>query len=126
METELLRLGDLKFNLDVWLRELKFHKRELDYFEKKLGELSIRNLGPEVMIPLEKFQNRISKERHAINDLKHRIKFKMSLLDNLSDFDIVDKSHLNKQLLLSEEMKTFNKLNIDLKANMMAYFLDWL
>ncbi len=126
METKLLRLGDLKFNLDVWLRELKFHKQELDFFEKKLEELSVRNLGPEVMIPLEKFQNRISKERHAINDLKHRIKFKMNLLNNLSDFDIVDKSHYNKQLLLSEEMNTFNKLNFELKSKMMAYFLDWL
>jgi len=126
METELLRLGDLKFNLDVWLRELKFHKQELDYFEKKLEELSVRNLGSEVMIPLEKFQNKISKERHAINNLKHRIKFKMNLLNNLSDFDIVDKSHYNKQLLLSEEMNTFNKLNFELKSKMMAYFLDWL
>jgi len=126
METKLLRLGDLKFNLDVWLRELKFHKQELDYFEKKLEELSVRNLGSEVMIPLEKFQNKISKERHAINDLKHRIKFKMNLLNNLSDFDIVDKSHQHKQLLLSEEMNTFNKLNFELKSKMMAYFLDWL
>lgn len=126
METKLLRLGDLKFNLDVWLRELKFHKQELDYFEKKLEELSVRNLGPEVMIPLEKFQNKISKERHAINNLKHRIKFKMNLLNNLSDFDITDKSHHHKQLLLSEEMNTFNKLHFELKSKMMVYFLDWL
>jgi len=126
METKLLRLGDLKFNLDVWLRELKFHKQELDYFEKKLEELSIRNLGSEVMIPLEKFQNKISKERHAINELKHRIKFKMNLLNKLSDNDIIDKSLLNKQLVLSEEMQTFNKINLELKGKMMAYFLDWL
>jgi len=126
METELLHLGDLKFNLDVWLRELKFHKQELDYFEKKLEELSIRNLGQDAMIPLEKFQNKIAKERQAINDLKHRIKFKKNLLDSLSENDSIDKIHHEKQVLLSEEMATFNKLNVELKAKMMNYFLRWL
>ncbi len=126
METELLHLGDLKFNLDVWLRELKFHKQELGFFEKKLEELSIRNLGHDAMIPLEKFQNKIAKERQAINDLKHRIKFKMNLLNSLSENDSIDKKHHENQVLLSEEMATFNKLNIELKAKMMNYFLRWL
>lgn len=125
METKLLHLGDLKFNLDVWLRELKFHKQELNFFEKKLEEISIRNLGADAMIPLEKFQNRISTEKDVLNKLKHRIKFKKSLLDKLSDVDNIDKSHLTKQFLLSEEMVTFNKLNFELKNEMMTYFLDW-
>ncbi|NQW35670.1 MAG: hypothetical protein HQ471_01570 [Flavobacteriales bacterium] len=126
METQLLHLGDLKFNLDVWLRELKFHKEELGFFEKKLGELSIRNLGQEAMVPLEKFQNKIANEKDALNKLKHRIKFKMNLLDKLTDLDKVDNSHRSNQVLLSEEMATFNKLNVELKAKMMNYFLRWL
>ena len=44
MQTKLLYLSDLKFNLDVWKRELKFHKTEMDEFEEKLGDISIRNL----------------------------------------------------------------------------------
>jgi len=126
MDTRLLHLGDLKFNLDVWLRELKFHKAELDFFEKKLGELSVRNLGHDAMIPLEKFQNKIARESDALNKLKHRIKFKKNLLDNLPDLDFVDKSHHSNQVLLSEEMATFNKLNFELKSKMMNYFLRWL
>jgi len=126
METKLLHLGDLKFNLDVWLRELKFHNQELDFFEKKLEEISVRKLGDEAMIPLEKFQNQITKERDVLNKLKHRIKFKKNLLDNLSDLEIIDKSHLTKQVRLSEEIATFNKLNGELKFEMMTYFLDWL
>lgn len=126
METKLLHLGDLKFNLDVWLRELKYHKQELDFFEKKLEEISIRNLGQEAMIPLEKFQNQITTERDVLNKLKHRIKFKMNLLEKMSEADIVDRSYLTKQVLLSEEMATFNKLNVELKQKMMTYFLDWL
>ncbi len=126
METQLLHLGDLKFNLDVWLRELRFHKEELGFFEKKLGQLSIRNLGQEAMISLEKFQNKIANEKDALNKLKHRIKFKMNLLDKLTDLDKVDNSHRSNQVLLSEEMATFNKLNFELKAEMMNYFLRWL
>ncbi|MCF6212423.1 MAG: hypothetical protein L3J45_00190 [Flavobacteriaceae bacterium] len=126
MDTRLLHLGDLKFNLDVWLRELKFHKTELGFFEKKLGELSVRDLGRDAMVPLEKFQNKIAREKDALNKLKHRIKFKKNLLDKLTDLDSVDKSHHSNQVLLSEEMATFNKLNFELKSKMMNYFLRWL
>lgn len=126
METKLLHLGDLKFNLDVWLRELKFYKQELGFFEQKLGEISIRNLGHEAMIPLEGFQNKIVKERHVNNKLKHRIKFKKNLLESLTNSDSIDKIHHSKQILISEEMATFNKLHLELKSNIMDYFLRWL
>ena len=78
------------------------------------------------MVPLEKFQNKIANEKDALNKLKHRIKFKMNLLDKLTDLDKVDNSHRSNQVLLSEEMATFNKLNVELKAKMMNYFLRWL
>ena len=52
MESQLLFLSDLNFNLEVWKRELKFQESEMDYFEEKLEHIAIRDLGKEVMIRL--------------------------------------------------------------------------
>ena len=36
MEVKLVYLSDLKFNLKIWKRELRFHRDEMERFEKKL------------------------------------------------------------------------------------------
>ena len=41
MESQLVFLSDLNFNLDVWKRELKFQESEMDYFEEKLVSIAI-------------------------------------------------------------------------------------
>ena len=38
MQTKVLYLSDLKFNLDIWRSELKFHSNEMDLFEEKLEQ----------------------------------------------------------------------------------------
>ena len=66
MESQLVFLSDLNFNLDVWKRELKFQESEMDYFEEKLEHVVIRNLGNEVMVQLEGFQSCISRKASII------------------------------------------------------------
>ena len=63
METKLVYLSDLKFNLKVWKEELRFHRKEMEKFEKKLEDIAKRNLGIEAMAPLEGFQNKIIREK---------------------------------------------------------------
>jgi len=125
METKIINLDDLKFNLSIWLNELKFYKGELVLFEKKLGDISVRKFGLDAMIPLEGFQNRIMKERDALNKLKHRIKFKIKNLEQLSNYDDLDEEFKQKQLLLSDHMITFTKLHSELKNEIMNYLLSW-
>ena len=76
MESQLLFLSDLNFNLEVWKRELKFQESEMDYFEEKLEHVAIRNLGNDVMRQLESFQNKIIREREVMGHLRHRIRMK--------------------------------------------------
>ena len=76
MESQILFLSDLNFNLDVWKRELKFQESEMDYFEEKLEHIAIRDLGKEVMIRLEGFQNKIIREREVMGHLRHKIRMK--------------------------------------------------
>ena len=126
MQTKLLYLSDLKFNLDVWKRELKFHLTEMDEFEEKLGDISIRNLGKEAMRPLEGFQNKIIREREVIGRLIQRIRKKNKLIETVDMREDIDGSLKRQQSTLRDDMKTYIKLHYELKEEMMDYFLRWL
>ena len=126
MQTKLLYLSDLKFNLDVWKRELKFHLTEMDEFEEKLGDISIRNLGKEAMRPLEGFQNKIIREREVIGRLIQRIRKKNKLIESADMREEIDGTLKRQQSTLRDDMKTYIKLHYELKEEMMDYFLRWL
>lgn len=126
MQTKLLYLSDLKFNLDVWKRELKFHMTEMDEFEEKLGDISIRNLGVEAMAPLEGFQNKIIREREVIGRLIQRIRKKYRLLETADLNESIDGRLRTQQGTLRDDMKIYIKLHYELKEEMMDFFLQWL
>ena len=127
MESQILFLSDLNFNLDVWKRELKFQESEMDYFEEKLEHIAIRNLGKEVMIRLEGFQNKIIREREVMGHLRHRIRMKKRELAQAKvDNNRPEILYHEKQVTLKEEMKTFVKMHYDLKEDMMDFFLKYL
>ena len=126
MQTKLLYLSDLKFNLDVWKRELKFHQAEMDEFEEKLGDISVRGLGREAMVPLEGFQNKIIREREVIGRLIQRIRKKLKLIETADMNESIDGRLRQQQSMLRDDMKTYIKLHYALKEEMMDFFLQWL
>jgi hypothetical protein len=126
MQTKLLYLSDLKFNLDVWKRELKFHLTEMDEFEEKLGDISIRNLGVDAMAPLEGFQNKIIREREVIGRLIQRIRKKNKRIESVDLNESIDGRLRQQQSLLRDDMKIYIKLHYELKEEMMDFFLQWL
>ena len=126
MQTKLLYLSDLKFNLDVWKRELKFHKTEMDEFEEKLGDIAIRNLGTDAMAPLESYQNKVIREREVIGQLIQRIRKKNKLIDTVDMNEDIDGRLRSQQSMLRDDMKIYIKLHYQLKEEMMDFFLKWL
>ena len=126
MESQLLVLSDLNFNLDVWKRELKFQETEMDYFEEKLEEVAIRDLGKEVMILLESFQNKIIREREVMGQLRHRIRIKKRELVYANSSGRQEVKFIEKQVLLKDEMKTFIRMHYELKEDMMDFYLKYL
>ena len=126
METKLVYLSDLKFNLKVWKRELRFHRKEMERFEKKLEEIASRQLGLEAMAPLEGFQNKIIREKAVIGKLLQRIRQKRKIIDSeyLSEED--DLRLRNQSTSMRDDMKTYIKLHYELKEDLMDYFLRWL
>ncbi|WP_166966571.1 hypothetical protein [Yeosuana marina] len=126
MQTKVLYLSDLRFNLDIWRSELKFHSNEMDLFEEKLEEIARREFGPQALKELEMFQNKIMIERDVISKLLHRIRSKKTKLERPNAMDNVDAKFQDAQHTLREDMQTYIKLHYELKEAMMDYFLEWL
>ena len=126
MQTKVLYLSDLKFNLETWRRELRFHFSEMDTFQEKLEEIAGREFSKEATKPLEMFQNRIMIEKDAISKLAHRCKAKMKNVNRANFQEEIDGRLINEQSTLRDDMRTYIKLHYDLKEEMMDYFLEWL
>jgi len=126
MESQVLYLSDLNFNLEVWKRELKFQESEMDYFEEKLEHIAIRNLGNDVMRQLESFQNKMIREKEVMGHLRHRIRMKKREIAQAKIDNKPEVLFHEKQILLKDEMKVFVKMHYDLKEDMMDFFLKYL
>ena len=126
MQTKVSYLSDLKFNLETWKRELRFHFNEMDTFEEKLEEIASREFGKKATIPLENFQNRISIEKAAISKLMHRCKNKMNNIHSANFNESIDGRFVDEQHSLKEDMRTYIKMHYDLKEEMMTFFAQWL
>lgn len=125
MLTKISYLSDLKFNLETWKRELRFHFNEMDTFQEKLEEIAGRTFDKPAMKQIEIFQNRIMIERSAISKLKHRCKNKMNNLNAFDYEEQLDKGLVNQQNTLKEDMRQYIKLHYDLKEEMMDFFTQW-
>ncbi len=126
MQAKVSYLSDLKFNLETWKRELRFHFNEMDTFEEKLEEIASREFTKQATVPLEKYQNKIMIERNAISKLMHRIRNKMANINNANYNENIDGRLQNEQHTLKDDMRTYIRMHYDLKENMMDYFREWL
>jgi hypothetical protein len=126
MQTKVLHLSDLKFNLDIWRSELKFHANEMDLFEEKLEEIARREFLPQALKDLEMFQNKIMIERDVISKLLHRIRSKKVKIEKVDLVDGLNGQFTVEQHSLRDDMQTYIKLHYELKESMMDYFLEYL
>ena len=124
--TKLVYLSDLEFNLKVWKEELRFHRDEMNKFEKKLENIASRNLGNEAMAPLEGFQNKIIREKEVIGRMLQRIRMKRKIIQTADLGEEMDGRLRNQQTSMRDDMKTYIKLHYELKEDLMDYFLRWL
>lgn len=126
MQTKVRYLSDLKFNLETWRRELRFHFDEMDTFQEKLEEIAAREFGMDARKSLENFQNRIMIEKAAIAKLKHRCKERLRNIHAVDLDEAIDGRLRQEQSTLKEDMRTYIKMHYDLKEEMMDYFVEYL
>ena len=123
MQSKIMYLSDLKFNIETWKRELRFHFNEMDTFQEKLEEVVARIDDIMALKKLEVFQNRIMIEKDAISKLLHRSRNKIANLNKVDYNENIDGRLQNEQHTLKEDMRTYIKLHYDLKEELMDYFL---
>ncbi|WP_178988582.1 hypothetical protein [Winogradskyella schleiferi] len=124
MLSKVMYLSDLKFNIDTWKRELRFHFSEMDTFQEKLEEIVPRVEDNFSKKKLEVFQNRIMIEKDAISKLMHRCRNKIANINNTDFNENIDGRLQNEQHTLKEDMRTYIKLHYDLKEELMDFFLE--
>ena len=127
MQSKIRYLSDLKFNLETWKRELRFHFNEMDTFQENLEEIAQHDdLDPIANKKLENFQNRIMIEKDAIGKLRHRIRNKMVLLNRADLKENIDGRLGKEKRSLKEDMRTYIRMHYDLKEEMMDFFSQYL
>jgi hypothetical protein len=125
METKTPYLNDLKFNIDTWKRELRFHLDEMDNFKEKLDELIARHeLDIIELKKLDIFQNRILIEKDAIAKLKHRCKNLLKSINNLVIIKDLNNTIYEDQQELRDDMRNYIRLHYDLKEKIMDFVLE--
>ncbi len=127
MQTKVSYLSDLRFNLETWKRELRFHFNEMDTFQEKLEEIAGREYDIRATKPLERFQNRIMIEKNEISKLMHRCKKKMQNITYADLTENIDGRLMNEQQgKLKDDMRQYIRMHYELKEEMMDYFAKWL
>jgi len=126
MQTKISYLSDLRFNLETWKRELRFHMNEMDTFQEKLEEIAAREYDRGVMVMVENFQNRIMIECNAISKLMHRCKHKMNSLLLADHSENIDGRLMREQRPLKDDMRQYIIMHYQLKEEMMDFFAQHL
>lgn len=125
METKTPYLTGLKFNIETWKRELRFHLDEMDNFKEKLDELIARHeLELEDLKKLDIFQNRILIEKDAIAKLKHRCRNLLKSIDNLVITRDLNNTIYEDQQELRNDMRNYIGLHYELKEEIMDFVLE--
>jgi hypothetical protein len=126
MQTKPSHLSDLKFNLETWKRELRFHMNEMDTFQEKLEDLAGRDHDKSAMLLIDSFHNRILIECSEISKLKHRCKHRMNSL-LLADYnETLDIGLAEGQGALKDDMRHYIAMHYQLKEDMMDFFAQHL
>ena len=126
MQTKISYLSDLRFNLETWKRELRFHMNEMDTFQEKLEEIASRGYDKRAMKMVEHFQNRIMIECNEISKLMHRCKQKMNSLLVADYNEGIDGRLMREQHPLKDDMRQYILMHYELKEEMMNFFAQYL
>ena len=125
MQTKVSYLSDLRFNLETWKRELRFHFNEMDTFQEKLEEIAGREFDKRARKFIENFENRILIEKNEISKLMHRCKKKMRNIAYADLTESIDGRLQREQGSLKDDMRQYIKMHYDFKEEMMDFFTKW-
>ena len=116
-------IGDLHFELNLWINDLRFYKDEIKIFNNRLEEIVAKNTGLEILQELEHFQNQYIRQNEVIDELRHEIKQHENMLENEAKDNPVAVEHryFEDHTELRDQMVQFMKIYNELKSEFMRF-----
>ena len=123
-----LHMDDLHFEHMVWKRQLEFSKEELEFFKRRLQEVSVRYSDSDIKKQVEHFQNQFIIQRDEIDRFLHDITIhEDALAREAKEHPIaVDHRLLNDHPKERDRFETFQKLYSELKKEYMDYLRKYM
>jgi len=121
-------MDDLHFEHMVWKRQLEFSKEELEFFKRRLQEVSVRYSDSDIKKQVEHFQNQFIIQRDEIDRFLHDITIhEDALAREAKEHPIaVDHRLLNDHPKERDRFETFQKLYSELKKQYMDYLRKYM
>lgn len=121
-------IGDLHFELNLWLNEFKFYKDEIRIFNNRLEEIVVKNTSPEVLQELEHFQNQYIRQEEVIDVLRHDVKQHENLLETESNEHpvAIDHRFFEDHTDLRNQIERFKDIYAELKIDFFRFLSKWM
>jgi hypothetical protein len=128
VEEKKVHIGDLHFELNLWLNEFKFYKDEIRIFNHRLEEIVTKNTGMEAMRDLEHFQNQYIRQIEVLDELRHEVKQHENALETeAKDHPIgIDHKFFEDHGELRGQVEQYKKIYYDLKTEFMRFLTKWM
>lgn len=116
-------IGELYFELRLWLNEFQFYKDEVKIFNHRLEDIVKSNTGIEVMKEVEHFQNQYIRQMEVIDELRHDIKQHENVIEKESiDHPVAfDHRYFEDHSDLRDQVDQFKKIYFDLRKDFMRF-----
>ena len=121
-------IGDLHFELNLWINELKFYKDEIKIFNSRLEEIVSKNTRDELLRELEHFQNQYIRQNEVIDELRHELKQHENILEKESKEHpiAVEHRYFDDHIELRDQVVQFKKIYSELKSEYMIFLSKWI
>jgi hypothetical protein len=130
METQnqKVNIADLHFEHSIWQNEFAFFKQEIGIFEKRLGEVALKNTEQEAKAGIEHFQNQFIRHREVIDEMVHEIRLHEQELSHTAASPPVVENRRNTKDhdRMRSEMVRFRDIYGDLKEEYMRFLSQWM
>lgn len=116
-------LNELHKEHGEWTSALQFAKDELVTFQHRLGEVVHANTKTEILAQVEHFQNQFIRQNEVIDILLHEINLEEDKLVASAQSNNVATEHrtMPENEKLVEEMKSFDKIYLELKEEFKSF-----
>lgn len=119
-------IDELYFELQLWIKEIKFYKDELVVFNKRLSEVGGMYTNKEVLARLEQFQNQFILQNEVADTLLHDLKEQeITLAETAKEFSIaIDHRSFSDHPAMRDRMDSFVKIYRDLRSDYMRFLSE--